>query len=66
MPADRRTRPPSECPACGHDRPRRRLAIPRALSVLEVSLKEAWLCGLCGFEWAAPSRRGVIPNSPHG
>ena len=47
---------PAECPACGHDRLRRR-PIEESVFVASGSRPvEEWVCGLCRYEWSTPIR----------
>lgn len=56
MPSSR----PTECPACGHERLRRR---GREESLFSTSdSREQWVCGLCNYAWTPPARGAGNPS----
>ncbi|MEX2569731.1 MAG: hypothetical protein WD737_00395 [Gemmatimonadota bacterium] len=52
---------PLECPACGHERPRRP-SRNRLRNVSRSEGEEYWVCGLCRYEWAVSVDRAASPQ----
>jgi predicted Zn-ribbon and HTH transcriptional regulator len=55
---------PAECPACGYEKPRRRMSVSRTGQLFESSPQEMWRCGLCAYEWLQPAGPTLPPSRP--